>query len=147
VATGCHPKKRYNAPLLEQRTETATNESVGKGSSCRSGCRRPFNPRLLCAAGIPRCNGTGKHECLGATTPALVARCVRCAFVHRIWATLLPKVCVRQTKYGEFGIFLDRGRSSGSSDFISPGNCHRDSWIVSGGLEWRKESPCRGWSV
>ena len=67
VVAGCHQKKHYNAPFLRQRTTSEAYEGVRKGSACRSHCCRPFNPCLLCAAGIPRRSGTGKHECLGAT--------------------------------------------------------------------------------
>src|SRR5882762_1293482 len=137
---GCPQKKQYNAQFLQQRTERATYEGVGKGISCRSRCCCPFDPCLLCAGGIPRRSGTGKHECLGATTAALAARCVRCASVLGLCATLLQTGRMRQTKYCECGPFLDRRRSSGCSGFISPGNCQRDSWLVSSKLEWRKES-------
>lgn len=140
VVAGCHQKKHYNAPFLQQRTTSEAYEGVGKGSACRSRYCRPFNPCLLCAAGIPRRRGTGKRECLGATLTALAARGVRCAFVPRLRATLLQKICVQQAKQVELGSFLDCRRSSGSSDFISPGKCQRDSWLVSSRLEWRKES-------
>ncbi len=144
VAAGCHQKKHYNAPFLRQRTTSEAYEGLRKGSACRSHCCRPFNPCLLCAAGIPRGSGTGKHECLGATPAALAARGIRCAFVLRLCTTLLQEVCVQQTKYCEFGSLLDRRRCSGSSDFISPGNCQRGRWLVSSRLEWRKENTCSG---
>ncbi len=140
----CHQKKHYNAPFLRQRTTSEAYEGLRKGSACRSHCCRPFNPCLLCAAGIPRGSGTGKHECLGATPAALAARGIRCAFVLRLCTTLLQEVCVQQTKYCEFGSLLDRRRCSGSSDFISPGNCQRGRWLVSSRLEWRKENTCSG---
>jgi aldehyde dehydrogenase (NAD+) len=75
---------------------------------------------------------------------ALAARSVRFPSMLRLYATLLQEVCVQQTKHCEFGSFLDRRHSSGSGDSISPGNCQRDSWLVSGGVEWRKESTCCG---
>jgi hypothetical protein len=140
VVAGCHPKKHCDAPFLQQRTTSEAHEGVGKGSACRSHCCCSFNPCLLRAAGISRRTGTGKHERLGATTAALVARGGRCAFVPRLRATLLQKVSVQQAKPVELGSFLDCRHSSRSSDLISPGNCERDRWLVSGGLEWRKES-------
>jgi hypothetical protein len=142
VVAGCHRKKHYNAPFLRQRTKSEAYEGVGKGSTCRSHCCRPFDPCLLCATGIPRRGWTGKHECLGATTTALAARGVGCALVRRLCATLFQKACVRQTKYCEFGSFLDCRRCGGSGDFVSPGNCQRNRWLASDGLERRKESIC-----
>src|SRR5258708_35949324 len=144
VVAGCHQKKHYNAPFLRQRATSEAYEGIGKRSACRSHCCRPFNSCLLCAAGIPRRSGTGKHECLGATTAALAARDVGCALVIWLCATLFQKVCVRQTKCGEFGSFLDCRRCSGSGDFVSPDNCRRDSWVVSSRLERRRESTCCG---
>src|SRR6266849_2570230 len=130
VVAGCHQKKHYNAPFLQQRTTSEAYEGIGKRSACRSRCCRPFNSCLLCAAGIPRRSGTGKHECLGATTAALAARDIGCAFVLRLCATLLQKVCVQQTKHCELGSFLDCRCSGGSSDLISPGDCQPDSWLA-----------------
>lgn len=140
VVAGCHPKKHCDAPFLRQRTTSEAYEGVGKGSACRSHCCCSFNPCLLRAAGIPRRSGTGKHECLGATHASLAARGVGCALVLRLCATLLQEICVQETKHCEFGSFLGCRRSSGSGDLISPSNCQRDRWLVSGGLEWRKES-------
>ena len=143
VVAVCPQKKHYNAQFLQQSATSEAYEGVGKGSACRSHCCRPFNPCLLRAAGIPR-RGTGKHECLGATPAALAAWRIRRALVLGLCATLLQKVCVRQTKYCEFGSFLARRCSSGSSDFISSSDCQCDSWLVVSRLEWRKESTLCG---
>jgi hypothetical protein len=142
VVAVCPQKNNYNAQFLQQRITSEAYEGVGKGGACRSHCCRPFNTCLLRAVGISRRRGTGKHECLGATPAALAARYFRCAFVLRLCATLFQKVCVRQTKYCEFGSFLARRCSSGFSDFISSSDCQCDSWLVVSRLEWRKESPC-----
>jgi len=107
VVAGCPQRKYYKAPFLRQRTKSEAYEGVGKGSACRSHCCRPFDPCLLCTTGIPRRSWTSKHECLGATTTTVAARGVGCALVLWLCATLFQKVCVRQTKYGEFGSFLD----------------------------------------